>query len=193
MEPDHVDGILAQWARERPDLDASPIGLIGRLHRLGDVLNVELRKVFAEAGLGDGDFDVLVTLRRHGRPHELTPGELGASTMVTSSAVTKRIDRLERSGLVTRTVSQDDARSRRIRLTDEGFDLVDRLMARHIANEQRLVAGLSERDRAQLAAILRRWGQALATDTGSSEDVSTRHRRGGTAATSGEASSLASP
>ena len=51
MEPDHVDGILAQWARERPDLDASPIGLIGRLHRLGDVLNVELRSVFAEAGL----------------------------------------------------------------------------------------------------------------------------------------------
>ena len=169
MEPDHVDEILEQWARERPDLDASPIGLIGRLHRLADVLNVELRAVFAEEGLGDGDFDVLVTLRRHGAPYELTPGELGASTMVTSSAVTKRIDRLERSGFVTRTVSEDDARSRRIRLTDEGFTLVDRLMARHIANEQRLVAGLSERDRAQLAAILRRWGQALAGETGSSD------------------------
>ena len=115
MEPDHVDGILAQWARERPDLDASPIGLVGRLHRLGDVLNVELRKVFAEEGLGDGDFDVLVTLRRNGAPYELTPSEHGASTMVTSSAVTKRIDRLERGGLVTRTVSDADARSRRIR------------------------------------------------------------------------------
>jgi len=163
-----VDGILAQWARERPDLDASPIGLIGRLHRLGDVLNVELRRVFAEAGLGDGDFDVLVTLRRSGAPYELTPGELGASTMVTSSAVTKRIDRLQRAELVTRTVSRDDGRSRRIRLTDQGFELVDALMERHIANEHRLVAGLSERDRAQLAAILRRWGHALAQDTGSS-------------------------
>jgi DNA-binding MarR family transcriptional regulator len=167
MEPDHVDAILEQWARERPDLDASPIGLIGRLHRLGDVLNVELRKVFAEEGLGDGDFDVLVTLRRHGAPYELTPGELGASTMVTSSAVTKRIDRLERAELVTRTVSADDGRSRRIRLTDAGFDLVERLMARHVANEQRLVAGLSDRDRAQLAAILRRWGQALERDASS--------------------------
>ena len=85
MERDHVDEILEQWARERPDLDASPIGLIGRLHRLADVLNVELRTVFAEEGLGDGDFDVLVTLRRHGAPYELTPSELGASTMVTSS------------------------------------------------------------------------------------------------------------
>ena len=95
MQPDHVDEILEQWGRERPDLDPSPIGLIGRLHRLADVLNVELRTVFAEAGLGDGDFDVLVTLRRHGAPYELTPGELGSATMVTSSAVTKRIDRLE--------------------------------------------------------------------------------------------------
>jgi DNA-binding MarR family transcriptional regulator len=164
MEPDHVDAILAQWRRERPDLDPSPIGLIGRLHRLADVLNVELRAVFAEAGLGDGDFDVLVTLRRNGAPYEMTPGELCASTMVTSSAVTKRIDRLERGGLETRTVSAEDTRSRRIRLTDAGFELVDRLMAVHIANEHRLVSGLSERDRSQLAAILRRWGQALEDD-----------------------------
>jgi DNA-binding MarR family transcriptional regulator len=163
MEPDHVDEILAQWARERPDLDASPIGLIGRLHRLADVLNVELRKVFAEAGLGDGDFDVLVTLRRHGAPYELTPGDLGAATMVTSSAVTKRIDRLERAGLVSRTVSPDDARSRRIRLTDAGFALVDRLMADHVANERRLVSGLSDDDRSQLADLLRRWTHALET------------------------------
>jgi DNA-binding MarR family transcriptional regulator len=161
MEPDHVDAILAQWARERPDLDASPIGLIGRLHRLADVLNVELRKVFAEEGIGDGDFDVLVTLRRHGAPYELTPSELGASTMVTSSAVTKRIDRLERAGLVTRTVSEADGRSRRIRLTGDGVALVDRLMGRHVANEQRLVSGLTPRERAQLADLLRRWGQHL--------------------------------
>jgi DNA-binding MarR family transcriptional regulator len=168
MEPDHVDTILEQWARERPDLDASPIGLVGRLHRIGDVLNVELRAVFAEAGLGDGDFDVLVTLRRHGAPYELTPSELGASTMVTSSAVTKRIDRLERAGLVTRSVSEQDGRSRRIRLTDAGLEKIDALMGAHVANEARLVSGLSERDRAQLAAILRRWGHALAAETGSS-------------------------
>jgi DNA-binding MarR family transcriptional regulator len=166
MEPDHVDRILEQWARERPDLDASPIGLIGRLHRLGDVLNVELRRVFAEEGLGDGDFDVLVTLRRHGTPYELTPSELGAATMVTSSAVTKRIDRLERSGLVTRTVSDADGRSRRIRLTSPGLALVDRLMARHVANEQRLVSGLTPDERSRLADLLRRWGQTL--DPGSS-------------------------
>lgn len=161
MEPDHVDAILEQWARERPDLDASPMGLIGRLHRLADVLDAELRRVFAEQGLSDGDFDVLASLRRSGAPYELTPGELGATTMVTSSAVTKRVDRLERAGLVNRSVCADDARSRRIRLTDRGFELIETLVEQHVANEQRLVAGLTPRERAQLAGLLRRWGQQL--------------------------------
>ena len=123
---DSIEDLLGEWRRERPDLDPSPMGLIGRLHRLGDRLNAELRPVFAGAGLGDGDFDVLASLRRAGAPYELTPGELCATTMVTSSAVTKRIDRLERAGLVTRSVSEQDARSRRVRLTDRGFDVIDR-------------------------------------------------------------------
>lgn len=161
MEPDHVDEILAQWGRERPDLDPSPMGLIGRLHRLADVLNAELRPVFARSGLGDGDFDVLATLRRAGAPYELSPGELGAATMVTSSAVTKRVGRLEEAGLVTRSVCANDARARRIRLTTHGLHVIDRLVEAHVANEQRLVSGLTDRERSELARLLRRWGQQL--------------------------------
>jgi DNA-binding MarR family transcriptional regulator len=158
---DHVGRIIAQWGDQRPDLDVSPMGLIGRLHRLAGRLNDELRPVFAAAGLGDGDFDVLAALRRSGPPHELTPGELGATTMVTSGAITKRIDRLERAGLVTRTVSDADARSRRVALTRKGLALVDDLVEKHVANEHRLVAGLSERDRRDLARLLEAWGRAL--------------------------------
>ena len=113
------------------------------------------------SGLGDGDFDVLASLRRSGAPYELTPGQLGETTMVTSSAVTKRIDRLERAGLVTRTVSEADGRSRRIRLTDRGLELIERLIADHVANEQRLVAGLTPEERDRLADLLRRWSTAL--------------------------------
>jgi DNA-binding MarR family transcriptional regulator len=137
------------------------MGLIGRLHRLADVLDAELRRVFADEGLGNGDFDVLASLRRSGAPYELTPGDLGATTMVTSSAVTKRVDRLERAGLVDRSVCVDDARSRRIRLTERGFELIEGLIEKHVANEQRLVAGLTRREQAQLAGLLRRWGQQL--------------------------------
>jgi len=158
---DHVGRIIAQWGIHRPDLDVSPMGLIGRLHRLAARLNDELRPVFASAGLGDGDFDVLAALRRSGPPPELTPGELGATTMVTSGAITKRIDRLERAGLVTRTVSDADARSRRVALTAKGRRVVDDLLDKHVANEHRLVAGFSERERKELARLLEAWGRAL--------------------------------
>jgi DNA-binding MarR family transcriptional regulator len=153
---DAVDRIVAQWAVERPDLDTGPMQVVGRLHRVAAILEAGLRRVFAEEGLGNGDFDVLATLRRAGAPYRLTAGELTASMMVTSGAITKRVDRLERAGLVTRSVAADDARGRLITLTDRGRRLVDELAERHWANEDRLLAGLSGPERAQLAGLLRK-------------------------------------
>jgi len=152
---------MAQWAVERPDLDVSPMGIVGRLHRLAALLDAELRPVFAAAGLSDGDFDVLASLRRSGSPFELSPGELAATTMVTSGAVTKRVDRLLAAGLVERTVCAQDARSRRIRLTRSGVTLVDDLVEKHVANERRLVAGLGDLERSRLAHLLETWGRTL--------------------------------
>lgn len=160
-EPDHVDAIAAQWARERPDLDSSPLHVIGRVSRLAGRIDELLRPVFAARGLGDGDFDVLATLRRSGAPHELTPGELGASTMVTSGAVTKRVDRLERSGLVERRVDDSDGRGRRIRLTDRGLALIDEAYAVHMDNEVRLLAGLTADERTDLVRLLRRLAESF--------------------------------
>jgi len=160
-EPDHVGRILAQWGRERPDLDVSPLGVVGRLHRLADALNVELRALFATAGLSDGDFDVIASLRRSGEPYALTPSELAATTMVTSGAVTKRVDRLATQGYVTRTVSSSDARSRTIALTAAGHALIDELFPRHVENERRLLAGLSADEQADLARLLEKWGRTL--------------------------------
>ena len=139
------------------------MGIIGRLHRLAQVLDDELRPVFEEAGLGEGEFDLLATLRRSELPRELTPGQLAASAMVTSGAVTKRIDRLERRGLVRRRVSEDDARSRRVALTEKGFALVEEVLDRHVANEHRLVAGLDDLERTRLAHLLETWGRQLGT------------------------------
>jgi DNA-binding MarR family transcriptional regulator len=160
-EPDHVARIIRQWNRERPDLDVSPMGIVGRLHRLADTLNVALRAIFAEAELSDGDFDVIACLRRSGEPFALTPSELAATTMVTSGAVTKRVDRLEAQGYVTRTVSSEDGRSRSIALTAEGRALIDDLFPRHIENERRLLAGLSAEEQADLARLLEKWGRSL--------------------------------
>ena len=158
---DHVARILEQWRRERPELDVSPLGVIGRLHRLADALNVELRALFAEAGLSDGDFDVLASLRRAGDPCALTPSELAATTMVTSGSVTKRVDRLEAQAYVTRPLSARDARAPVSAPTPAGRALIDDLFPRHVENERRLLAGLTSAEQATLAALLQKWSVAL--------------------------------
>ena len=87
-QPDAIDRIVAQWARERPGLDVSPMQVIGRVHRVAAVLDERLRPPFAAEGLGDGEFDVLASLRRAGDPFVLTPTQLTETMMVTSGAVT---------------------------------------------------------------------------------------------------------
>lgn len=155
---DRVAEIQREWARERPDLDVSPQRVIGRLHRLAGYLTEELVVGYAEFGLGEGDFDVLATLRRAGRPYERTAGELAQTTMVTTGAVTKRVDRLERDGLVTRRLAETDRRGRVIALTPKGKRLIDRAFTAHMANERRLLdAGLGAGQAAQLEALLVTW------------------------------------
>ncbi len=154
---DRVARIQADWRRERPDLDVGPQGVIGRLHRLADRLGAELRLVYDRYGLGEGEFDVLCALRRAGEPFERAPGELAAHTMVTTGAMTKRIDRLERSGLVTRRRAGDDQRGRIVALTPAGRDLVDRAFTDHMSNERRLLDLVTPEEAAALERLLTAW------------------------------------
>jgi len=158
---DHVSTVVGQWAAERPELDASPLLVIGRIHRIALALTPELVKVYARHGLGEGDFDVLATLRRQGTPYALTPGELGERTMVTSGAVTKRVDRLAAKGLVERRASTTDGRSRTVVLTAEGHRVIDAAMDEHVANEARLLEGLEPEERAALGDLLGRLATTL--------------------------------
>jgi DNA-binding MarR family transcriptional regulator len=154
---DHVARIQRAWARERPDIDVSPQGVIGRMHRLADLLRDELLVVYRRHGLGEGEFDVLAALRRAGPPFERAPGELARFTMVTTGAMTKRIDRLERDGLVTRRRSARDGRGRVVALTEAGRTVFDRAFAEHMRNERRLIDGLTASELADLERLLTRW------------------------------------
>lgn len=152
---DAVDALMDQWRRERPDLDIWPMGVIGRLSRLSRLLERELKEFFAGHGLESWEFDVLATLRRSGSPYELTAGALLKSAMVTSGAITNRIDRLEAKGLVERVRRGHDRRSVSVRLTPRGLEIVDEVVALHVANEARLLGSLAEDERDRLAATLR--------------------------------------
>ncbi|SDZ09595.1 MarR family winged helix-turn-helix transcriptional regulator [Herbiconiux ginsengi] len=163
-ELDRVARIQEEWRRERPDVDVSPQGVIGRLHRLSALLSGALVEVYREFGLGEGEFDVLAALRRAGDPFERAPGELAAHTMVTTGAMTKRIDRLAEAGLVVRRPSESDGRRRVVALTPQGLDLIDAAFTAHMANEHRLLASLPAADRAALEGILMRWLRASGAD-----------------------------
>ncbi|CAN7438383.1 MarR family transcriptional regulator [Agrobacterium sp. MAFF310724] len=154
---DHVDHILAQWRRERPDLDVGPMGLLGRLNRLTTHLGREVEAVLLKHGLSSSAFDVLATLRRSGSPYRLSPGDLLAMTMVSSGTMTNRIDQLEKAGLVERIHNPNDRRSVLISLTERGFAIVEEAAGAHVENQHRLVAGLSEEERATLNRLLKRF------------------------------------
>lgn len=150
-----MDTILAQWQQERPDLDTSPMAVIGRLSSAARLVDVELRRTFAVHGLDSAAFDVLATLRRSGEPYRLSPGELTRSAMVTSGAITQRLDRLEDRGLVARAASAEDGRGVRVSLTPAGLELIDRALPDHVANEERLLHGLTARQRDDVVKALR--------------------------------------
>ncbi|MEV4919935.1 MarR family transcriptional regulator [Streptomyces tirandamycinicus] len=155
QQADAVDEILAQWHRERPDLDLAAIGIFGRLGRLSLLLGPALEEVAARHGLRPGEFDVLATLRRSGSPYTLTPSVLAQTLMLSRAGMTNRLDRLEAAGLVERTLDPADRRSFRISLTDRGHELVDAAVTDHVANETRLLSALTPEERAALDRALR--------------------------------------
>ncbi len=154
---DRVDRILAQWHRERPDLDVSAMGLLGRLSRLSTHIGREIEKTFSERGLSSSSFDVLATLRRSGPPYRLSPGDLLATTMVSSGTMTNRIDQLEKAGLVERLDNPEDRRGVIIALTAEGLRRVDEAATAHVANQHRVVSDLSPEEKEKLDALLRKY------------------------------------
>jgi DNA-binding MarR family transcriptional regulator len=158
---DHVDGIIAQWRRERPDLDVGPMEVIGRLVRVKLHLDREMERIFARHGLNTANFDVLATLRRAGRPFALSPGELAASMLVTSGTMTNRIDQLEKIGHVVRVRNPDDGRGFHVRLTAQGLVVIEAAIVDHVANQRRLISALPPDQQDALNDILRRFTQAL--------------------------------
>lgn len=153
---DAVDRIVGQWHIQRPDLDPTPIGVVGRLSRVARLLEQELRAHFAAHGLQPYEFDILATLRRAGPPYRRSAGALVAASMVTSGAITHRIDRLVDKQLVTRETDPDSRRRVLVMLTDEGRRLVDEVLTAHVAHETRLLSPLEPGERQQLAGLLRR-------------------------------------
>jgi DNA-binding MarR family transcriptional regulator len=152
---DVIDELLAQWRRQRPDLDFAPMGTIGRLHRFIALSSKAIDTTLDQHGLSVADFDVLAALRRIGEPYIATPTLLTRSVMLSPAGMTARLDRLERAGYVERTGNPDDRRSFLVELTEAGRERVDAAVADHVATEERLLSALTDRQRKALDDALR--------------------------------------
>jgi DNA-binding MarR family transcriptional regulator len=155
-DSDRIDEVVAQWGRERPDIDTRAMALIGRIQRAAAALRPRLDEVHAKHGLTGESFDVLAALRRSGPPYTLTPTGLYRQLMLSSGAVTNRVDHLEAQGLIAREPDDVDRRSIRVRLTAKGKQLIDRAVAAHALNETRILGALTAAERDQVSALLRK-------------------------------------
>lgn len=141
------------------------MAVLGRLNEAASLIAREhLGPVFARFGLQHGEFDVLATLCRAGPPYALTPTKLFEATMVTSGAMTARLDRLEKAGLVVREPHPQDRRGVVVQLTDKGKQLIDDAVTAHVENEHRILSGLTKVEQASLSDLLERLLASLAQD-----------------------------
>ncbi len=163
-EHDSVDRIVGQWNRERPELDTTPMAVIGRFSRIYKYTSRAVEKCHQDFGLKPGEFDVLATLRRSGEPFQLTPSELFNSMMLSSGAMTNRLDRLADKGLIKRVHSDQDRRSVTVSLTDKGLELIDLAVVEHVKTEDQLLTGLTAKQKEALNSTLRQWLKVFESD-----------------------------
>jgi DNA-binding MarR family transcriptional regulator len=151
---DHVDDVRAAWSHEWPELDTSPIDVVARAGRLARYFDNALDRVFSAYGLRREAWDVLASLRRSGPPYRASPTDLYQGLMRTSGAMTNRLYRLERAGLVRRIPDPHDARGLLVELTTEGHRLVDEIAPEHLANERALLSPLTAVEQRTLADLM---------------------------------------
>jgi DNA-binding MarR family transcriptional regulator len=152
---DHVDHLTDQWAEERPELDTSALRLSARVVRLERFLARRIQADLETVGLSEGEVNVLAALRRAGPPYELTPTELYRGLLLSSGAMTNRLDRLEDAGLVRRIPDETDRRRTRVALTERGRETVDEAMDAHLRGLEDLFGFLAPDDRDTLEELLR--------------------------------------
>jgi DNA-binding MarR family transcriptional regulator len=156
MATDAIDRLVQEWNHQRPDLDVSVTHVLQRITRLYLLQSASFAEVFGRFGITFGEFEVLGALLRSGPPHRLKPTDLVRAMVLSSGAMTNRIDNLEAAGLVERLRDPTDRRCTLVALTKKGRKVVDQAGVAHLANEERLVGALSAGERRRLTDLLRK-------------------------------------
>ena len=157
MPIDPIDEMNAIWREVRPDLDPSPLDVVGRILVLARRLEHSVEIALKPHGLSLGQFDILATLRRGGDGARRTPTALLKSVMLSSGGMTNRLDRLESAGLLFREPDPDDRRGIVVGLTAEGRTRIDAAIATRFAEARTSLPDLTPTQLDALADYLRFW------------------------------------
>jgi DNA-binding MarR family transcriptional regulator len=152
---DVVDRIQEAWRRERPGMPVQSIGVLTRIRLLAKLLEDDHRRVMAGLGVDPATRDLLSALRRVGPPYRAAPNELARATLVSAGAISQRVARAEREGLVRRRRSDEDGRGVLVELTSAGHEVIERTVDALLAHERELLRALDFEQQGQLATLLR--------------------------------------
>jgi DNA-binding MarR family transcriptional regulator len=154
---DHVDRWLeTAWLQDIPNLDLEVEGIVDRMNGLSRRFKRTLNETIAEHGLSYEEWDVLGALRRAGPPFRRSAGELARISDLSSGAMTSRLDRLEKAGLVKRLPDPNDRRGVLVELTKTGEQKWLDSVGAGAAREALIASALSQREKRELNALLRR-------------------------------------
>jgi DNA-binding MarR family transcriptional regulator len=155
VETDSIDRMVQEWRSRDSKVDSSSLEVIGRLLLCASYCERAVIAALRPFGLSMADFDVLNTLRRLGDQHDSKPTDLARSSLITTGAMTSRLDRLERSGLICRTPDPTDRRGVLVRLTSRGNKVATQVLQEVIATQEAFLEPLSGQERESIAAALR--------------------------------------
>lgn len=151
-----VDRLLAEWGQQRPELDCQALSIVVRVQLLAKLMGKNAERALAPLRLKLWEYDVLSALRRQGPPYRLPATELARASMLTSGAMTTRIDRLEEKGYVARESDSTDRRGVNVRLTTAGRRLIDRAIEARLQAAEAQLAGLEGGERGSVSDGLRK-------------------------------------
>ncbi len=162
---DLIDSLISEWGEERPELDASAMEIVGRILKLSKILEKRAGKALASYNIHYTDLDVLATLRRSGKPYELTPSQLMESVLITSGAMTALLIRLAKLKLIYRSPNPKDGRIKLVGLTPKGFDIINKAIETRFAEASDSIKSLNRIDNKNLSYLLKKLLLSLGEDS----------------------------
>ncbi|MGH2753192.1 MAG: MarR family winged helix-turn-helix transcriptional regulator [Actinomycetota bacterium] len=156
MERDSVDRLNEDLASQYPAIDPAVEGIVNRIHRLSKYIKKSLGETAATLGLTIEDWDIIGNLHCLEGTRTMSPGRLSEKVQLSSGAMTNRLDRLERAGLIRRRPDPDDRRGIRVEPTETANELWARAVDIQAAKEKMFAQPLTPEEKEELNGLLRK-------------------------------------